>query len=550
MATTISARPAFPQEIWWLVAQELARDFDFGTLYTCARVSQGLASVAMPLLYSIHDQSPVIDAHVVGLETSVCLWRSIIASSLGHTRYPYCCWIKSLKLGNLHSILDDLSRNNSALKAQFFQGPMQGFMIMLRGQQLNLDSIVLEVANSITSYIRTAADQAGKPVALTTLEGHYFPTASLVNWISALSCLISLVIRDGSVLTADVARALQANCPSFKHIQCYFCKGTGVDEQLAGFLQNLKPQSLESFTIRSQNNIGKETFSALGRHSTSLQELRLFSLEPAALASIYKLQDCLAIKKLAIEGNHMAQTFEWLKESLSDFEKVVDWLAKCASLSELSLIRVPDATELLSMLSHAPSFKLTSLTLKLNELDELNEPGLYAFIGEQQALRHLTVRLISDEPLDIDGFLATPLMNLSKLEKLDTNVPFSTWELGCCVPYLKNLEEMVLNGDMIHDEYLVHLLHLPKLKSLTILGPSCITGEGLLRFMDMLRGHNDAREAHDGLRISILSQNWDDRLGEATERKVSDYIRRHYGGTFDITCLRDPDEMHESDFSD
>ncbi len=209
---------SFPHEIWWLVAQEFASRRDFGGLFLCARLSRNMAALALPELYAIHHQSPAINAHILDIETSVCLWRSIIASSLGKTLFPYCCWIKALKLGNLFSQLEDLARGNPGLKAQFFSPPLDKLQMRGKGRALNLEAIIVEVANLVTDCIRTSANQEDKRVGLTSLEGLYLPTANLPKWVSSLSSLTSLSVRDGSVLNSDVACALRANCPAFREV--------------------------------------------------------------------------------------------------------------------------------------------------------------------------------------------------------------------------------------------------------------------------------------------------------------------------------------------
>ncbi len=91
---------ALPQEIWLLIGQELADRRDFRTLYACARVNSNLAHIALQLLYSIHEQSPVcVGETVFTLGKWACLWRSIIISSLGQTVFPYCLWVCSLPSG-------------------------------------------------------------------------------------------------------------------------------------------------------------------------------------------------------------------------------------------------------------------------------------------------------------------------------------------------------------------------------------------------------------------------------------------------------------------
>jgi hypothetical protein len=184
----------------------------------CSRDLQRLCSPPpdAPIRKEITD---IVGQHIHGIETSICLWRSIIASSLGKTLFPYCCWIKALKLGNLHSQLEDLARDNPGLKAQFFSPPLEELQIRRgRGRALNLEAIIVEVASMVTQCIRTAADQEDKRVGLTTLEGYYLPTANLPTWVSSLSNLTSLAVRDGSVLNSDVARAIRANCPAFREV--------------------------------------------------------------------------------------------------------------------------------------------------------------------------------------------------------------------------------------------------------------------------------------------------------------------------------------------
>lgn len=210
---------SFPHEIWWLVAQEFASRRDFGGLFLCARLGRGMARVALPELYAIHDKSPALDAHILNVESSVCLWRSIIASSLGKTLFPYCCWIKALRLGNLLLHLEDLARGNPRLKAQFFKPPLGKLQIHRgRGKALDLEAIIVQVANMVTECIRSSADHEARRTGITTLEGPYLPTANLPTWVSSLSSLTSLSVRDGSVLTSDVACAIRTNCPAFREL--------------------------------------------------------------------------------------------------------------------------------------------------------------------------------------------------------------------------------------------------------------------------------------------------------------------------------------------
>jgi hypothetical protein len=209
-----------PHEIWWLVAQVFANRRDFDGLFLFARLGRAMASLALPLLYSIHDKSPVIEIRrVFGLESAVCLWRSIIASSLGETFFPYCCWIKTLTLGNLESFLV-LLNNEARHQIRFFSSPLEKLQIRDNEHILDLSAICVEVADMIIDRIWTVADQGDSRVGLTGLQGRPtpLPAGKLQNWVSRLPFLTSLNVKDGSVLTSDVARAIREHCPAFNEV--------------------------------------------------------------------------------------------------------------------------------------------------------------------------------------------------------------------------------------------------------------------------------------------------------------------------------------------
>ncbi|KAK4152852.1 hypothetical protein C8A00DRAFT_15882 [Chaetomidium leptoderma] len=508
---------SFPQEIWWLVAQEFASRRDFDGLYLCARLGPGMARMALPELYAIHDQSPAINAHILDIETSVCLWRSIVASSLGNTLFPYCCWIKALKLSNLQSHLEDLARNNPQLKAQFFEPPLEKLQIRRgRGGALNLEAIVIEVANMVTECIRLSANQESKRAGITTLEGPYLPTANLRTWVSSLSSLTTLAVRDGSVLNSDVARAIRANCPAFREVECYFCRGTDVDEDLAGFLGTLKPNSLESFTIMSMNDIGGKTFKALCEHSRSLKTLSLLSLEWPVFGSLNELQHCLSLVSLKLEGAPSARRYAWGTECKQVVEEVVQWLQKCAALEDLEFTVVPTSTTILAEVLKSPAINLTRLSLKTSDL--VNE--FHASLRQQQRLQHLVVKITDEELLEGSDerhmLLADAIACCHELRELDTNELFTFEEVEHICASLPLLEDIVLNGELIDDFFLEPIAQLSKLKSLNIFGPSDF----------------DSRFPHEE-EVELVTRLWE-----------------RFSGRFDVNYRMDPNELHESDFSD
>ncbi|KAK4106363.1 hypothetical protein N658DRAFT_482253 [Parathielavia hyrcaniae] len=542
-------RLSFPQEIWWLIAQELARRRDFDGLFSCARLCRGIARLALPELYAIHDQSPAINAHILDMETSIWLWRSIIASSLGETLFPYCCWIKALKLGNLFSQLEDLARDNPTLRAQFFSPPLEALHIRRgRGRVLDIDAIIVAVASLVTDCIRTSADKEEKRVGITTLEGYHLPTANLPTWLSSLSNLTTLAVRDGSVLNSDVARALRQHCPAFREVECYFCQGTDIDAQLAGFFKGLEPNSLESFTILSMNGLQRKSFGALCNHSRSLKRLALLRLERPSLESLNELQHCLALESLKLECNWTAQAYNWQTESKTCFQEVVQWLKECASLKELDFKLIPATTTLLAHVLKSPTVHLLNLSLMTLDYDN----AFCAVLPNQSQLRELAIRF-GDELIELSEERRTPLADAigccHELRGLDTNELFTFDNIRHLCSSLPLLEDMAFSGDLIDDVFLGPIAKLRKLKSISIDGPSIVSPHALLDFLDQLEAAPDGGE-HEGLQMYIANQNYDFRFTDEEEAQFVTEFRNRFNGRFDINNQTDPDELHESDFSD
>jgi len=111
-----------------------------------------------------------------------------------------------LKLGNLLELLTDIAPY-PLLRDAFFKDDMAVFNIVddptkLTRQnrpRLNTEAIITKVGETLTAFVRDAAARENKSVALTSLEGVYIPMDVLPVWISRLSTLQSLSIRDGSV---------------------------------------------------------------------------------------------------------------------------------------------------------------------------------------------------------------------------------------------------------------------------------------------------------------------------------------------------------------
>ncbi|KAM7223712.1 hypothetical protein V8F06_000728 [Rhypophila decipiens] len=550
-----------PQEIWLLVAQEFSSRLDFSSLFRWACVSRGMANLALPLLYSIHESSPASNAHILEIETSVCLWRSIISSSLpvGQTLFPYCHWIKTLRLGNLYSLLEDFGRegineNVRRLRAQFFGSPLQRFDISYRltrgrGRRLDLDAVVVQVGDEIIDCIKTAAREQDKAVCLLSLEGPTLPTENLTTWVTSLSRLTSLRVHAGTVLNDTLARAIRANCPAFNEVACYMCKGDGVDVKLAGFFNNLEPNTLESFIVNSRNDLGEESFKALAGHSKSLKKLGLFNLERDAFGSLNHLTSCLELETLSLEADTTAMSLRWDGPLAAVYAEIVQWLQQCVHLRSLDFQGVPRGTEMLSEALKSPGIHLKTLNVKSDDFS----PDLYDSLRSQNGLTQLAVRIVDEDVLE-EGEerreqLVEAICQCPDLRELETNELLTINQFTQITTALPTLEEIDLNGDLIDDSFLLPLMNLSKLKAFTVFGPSSFTFDGILEFLNNLDSNSSSGD-HEGFQLYLGDQIFEYKFTADEEKMLQAEMRQRFGGKLDITYRADPDELHESDFTD
>ncbi|KAH8894896.1 hypothetical protein GQ53DRAFT_642223 [Thozetella sp. PMI_491] len=526
----MEAATSLPHDIWWLVAKELANRRDFQGLFVLSRVNKAISVLAMPQLYSIHEHSPVC----IGEETPdvlpqwACLWRSIVTSSLGQSFYPYCLWVKALRLGNLSQLLEDLGREASnpvnipELRASFFSSPLDEFHVLSttkitrskasRAAAMDIDAIVAKVADTVTEFVKASADSQDMTVALSNLEGRHLPTARLTTWISRLSNLTSLAVHDGSVLDASVGQALRESCPLFKELRCFLCKAAAeLDQGLAGFFLALRPNTIEDFAVLSMNDIGAQSLAALNTHAKSLKRLHIY-FELTAMQSFDALSDCKNLEGLTIHSSYEVRRSNWESEYPGVFEQVVDWLKQCTSLTGIIMEDLPSAMSLLTKVLKEPTIRLRTLATKVPQIDE----EFYIALGTQNELRELSVR--TDEDLgELDGTRHRSFMNAvcNCPELLELVVESEMMALDDIVRITQSatrLETFRFTGDFVGDDYLTALAQMHQLKNLSILAPSEFT--------------------------------------QAEEDLLSDEIKNRLGGRIDIGYLADPEDLHESDFSD
>ncbi|PSR83753.1 hypothetical protein BD289DRAFT_369508 [Coniella lustricola] len=452
-------RPDIPQEIWWLVCQELQEQRDRQSLLSAALVCESWAQHALPLLYSIHDASVSDETYTTidnGKYKWAGLWRSIILSSIGVTQFPYCLWLKSLYLSDLEQLLRDVAIS-ATLRPKFFEGRMADFEILSRSSKtragkpiLEWQKIIEQVGDSITSFAKHAADKENKAVQLTILEGANLPTQLLSVWTSRLSTLTTLTIRDGSVLTEEVATSIRDNCPAFNDLTCFNIRGQTVDENMSAFFRTLRPNSLESFAVLSSNEIGYNTLDGLMQHSESLRNLTLSSLQSSNLPFLHLLSRCKYLEQLTIEPSTPSSPNVWAPGDNDPLLELSTWLKDCKYLHQLVIKDLGGASKLLAEVLKSPDLRLKGLTVKLID-DDVN---FYTAIGRQADLESLAFRSTADvsDPIELrhDLFMDS-ICACGKLKELDTmlleQVPLTCDDLCQISERLPNIESLSFDGE-------------------------------------------------------------------------------------------------------
>ncbi|KUI56923.1 hypothetical protein VP1G_04318 [Cytospora mali] len=555
--------PEVPQEIWWIVCQDLKRQQDFKSLFNCARVSRSWASHALPLLYSIHDSSSAASDDMGttfdGKRRWAGMWRSIILSSVGRTFYPYCLWIKSLGLSDLDQLLQDIARDPKRRKL-FFNGHMSEFEIIDGSVKtragkpvLGIQTIVEKVGDAITKFAQDASEKQNKSVQLTSLEGANLPTPLLSVWTSRLSTLTTLSVRDGSVLTAEVAESIRQNCPSFRELTCYNIRGATVDQNMSEFFRGLREDSLENFRVLSANEIGLGTLEGLMHHSRCLRSLELSSLGNTSLPFLHLLSSCQYLEELKIEASIPSPPSTWAPAGEDPLAIVASWLKECKTLKRLSISKLAGASKLLSDVLGSPDLRLRELDVELID----DEEAFYSALGHQADLESLVFRSNAEVP-DPNGArhdkLIDSICSCKKLKDLDImqkvigidQVQLTTDDLFLIKESLRNLEELNFDGENLTDSIFQHLAQMPSLRALYINGLSIFSYYGIKSFIESLK----ASGSHRDFRLDIVNQHGDAKISERAEAELGRMMASSLNGSFNLVYFRDPSEDDMSDLSD
>ncbi|EUC45020.1 hypothetical protein COCMIDRAFT_96713 [Bipolaris oryzae ATCC 44560] len=535
------AQAVLPDDILHLLCEELASQEQFDTLFNCACASRALAVPALTQLYKSHHLAPVrgggedlyglpAATNLLTIQKWSILWRSIVASSLGATLFPYCRYIRSLDFRDLGYLLED-DQFRAKISKQFFSGPLK---------QFEKTETLTNIKSRKFTRIKTAdvIDAIGEVVTqhtptLEVISGELQPGA-LVRWTPRLPRLQSLELWDGKPLEDELVHAsIYEHCPHFNSLMIYTWRSTNNDQKFAKFLSSMRPNTLQTLQTISDVEAGAETFLALSNHGKSLEDLRL-CVTKDSIPHLALLKGCTALKTLRIEDMHGTVDLEATENDV--FLETISWLQKCSNLQRLSFSKLQSGAAIITPVLLEEKIQLSSLEIDSYTLKD-HKSFHQALVHQQSSLRVLflsgdTEGMFRDD-LDI---LVESLRQLRQLRDLHLILPevLRDDHLKTIVADLVLLEDLYVSGLELNDDVLPHLASLPNLRTVTISGISKFTMDGLLDFIDRLGPGNQ------GIRLSVDMADTDTLLPDEELALVKDNLMEKAGGTFEYMALRDP----------
>lgn len=323
-----------------------------------------------------------------------------------------------------------------------------------------------------------------------------------------------------------------------------------ADEDLAAFFRVLPANSLRGFEVISRNRIGDEALTALNTHGASLRSLRLGDLAPPAVRALNMLPSCTALEVLDIENFYSPGSLEEPDEHM--ISQAMAWIGTCKSLQVLRFRNVLDALPIVRAALSSPEIRLTTLSiLGFRPASEEESSATWTALGTQDRLESLTLGLqnwLPNNPsIDQNPSLLNSICQLKNLTALNLMQAYVTsYEIQVLISALPKLCEFSFSGDMVDDTLLEPLSTLTCLKYLHIHSNSTFTFERL--YYDFAVKFDTP--SRWGIKVEILNQLGDYKLNSTEYAKLQKYFRENLRGRIEISYFMDPDELHETDFSD
>ncbi|KAK8194808.1 uncharacterized protein BKA78DRAFT_308311 [Phyllosticta capitalensis] len=531
-----------PDDVLHIICEQIAKDQDFATLFNCVLTGRRLAEPAIKQLYRNHNvctsfgggdtENLEMAQQRLVVQKWAIVWRSILASTMQETMFPYARYVRSLDLRNLSYLLDDPKFGGTEVAKYFFSGRMSSFRSPkgnLKGTRLNTSAILDAVGDAIVDHAPSLEIVSGD------VNGQ-----ELIKWAPKLSNLRSLELWSGNALEDPrVREAIIASCPKFCGLMFYQWHGKNVDEKMSAFIQGLATPSLRYFEVIGSSDIGEDTYQVLSSHGPTLTHLSL-NLKVEQMQHLPLLRGCTAIEMLRLE---VAFRGSWTFPSTEDLDTfrvgMSDWLSSCKKLRSLFVDKIEASAEFVMPVLLDDDIKLLALDLDSYNAASAQAKAFHQALSGQKHLERL--RLDADPELmtrdDIDTFTDSiaEIHTLKSLRLTGVSDYFSDEHVIKLAENLPNLEEFFFTGLLVADSILPPLAKLRNLRLVSVSAISKFSASGLLDF---------ARQLGPGNRNILVAVNCADasaNLDEAELARINDALRENVDGKLEFTLWRDPD---------
>lgn len=306
-----------------------------------------------------------------------------------------------------------------------------------------------------------------------------------------------------------------------------------ADQHLAKFLNDIRPQTLQSFETFSASQIGAESFIALNCHRESLTELKLNSIKAEAIPAIPMLKECTNLTSLLLAENGAAT--QDLENRHNDiFLEIIAWLRECKGLRILALNNFKSAPALLTPILLENGIKLKELNLEGYSMAESKD--FHSALAQQPSLQILWLKGDGGEVFspDVERFVHSlcKLENLTDLKLRDISDGFTNQQICQLAQSLQKLESLWVSGYGITDDIWGDLASLKSLRQLELNAYSRFTADGIVSFILNLGPGNK------GLVLNILMQELEWDLSEEEQAAIREMIGSQVDGRFGFTFFR------------
>jgi hypothetical protein len=468
----------------------------------------------------------------------LCLWRSIILSSLDKTYKPYCQYLRILDFRNLSQLFEDFKF--SAASRSFFAGGLE----ILHFTKENVYGRHAKSPSKKRTFQSTdifpTLNAIGEAVTQRTslleeLDGH-FSKKFLPQWTVRSPRLHSLVLWEGNALGNGVEDAIRENCQSFRSLTIRQWLESDADQTFATFVSGLRPNSLEYFEMISFSNIASLSFKALNHHSKSLTELTLGSLHDGAIFALGQLKECTALRTLVLEDNVGSLQLEATQNDI--FLEIVEWLSACSSLRDLTLKKFYDGPAILAQVLSSPNVSLIKLSLEGYVVRRHSSAAFHTSLAEQPELQSVWLKGDGEEvlPHDLDIMVDAlcRLPNLHELVLKDVSDEFDESHIIRLALELPLLEDFWTSGGEVSSDVLHCLTTLKNLKSLTLYALTKFSSQEIIDFISQL----DV-QTQRGFNLSLMASDVEHDLSEEEQNFIREMLKTRLDGRFDFVLWRE-----------